>query len=80
MTTTETTPQPLTKRQREILSWITQYIDAHGYSPTLREMCLAFGFSSVNGALCHLVPLQRKGWVTWHEGKSRTLRVLEVAT
>jgi repressor LexA len=80
MTTTETTPRPLTERQREILNWLARYIDQHGYSPTLRELCLAFGFASPNGAVCHLVAMQRKGWVTWNERQSRTIRVLEVAT
>jgi repressor LexA len=80
VTTTETTPQPLTDRQREILAWLVQYIDQHGYSPTLREMCLAFNFASPNGAMCHLVPLERKGYVTWNRQRSRTIRVLEVAT
>ena len=79
MTTTETTPQPLTDRQREILRWISLYIEQRGYSPTLREMCLAFKFASPNGAMCHLVPLARKGWITWNEGQPRTIRVLEVA-
>lgn len=80
MTTTETTPRPLTERQREILAWLVRYIGEHGYSPTLREMCLAFNFASPNGAMCHLVPLARKGWITWNEKQSRTIRVLEVAT
>jgi repressor LexA len=80
MTTTETTPRPLTERQREILAWLVRYIAQHGYSPTLRELCLAFGFASPNGAACHLVPLARKGWITWNEKQSRTIRVLEVAT
>jgi repressor LexA len=80
VTTTETTPRPLTERQREILAWLVRYIDQHGYSPTLREVCMAFGFASPNGAVCHLVSMQRKGWVTWNEKKSRTIRVLEVAT
>jgi repressor LexA len=80
MTTTETTPQPLTDRQREILAWLVRYINQHGYSPTLRELCLAFGFASPNAAMCHLVPLARKGWITWNQRQSRTIRVLEVAT
>jgi repressor LexA len=80
VTTTETTPRPLTERQREILTWLVRYIDQHGYSPTLREVCMAFGFASPNGAVCHLASMQRKGWVTWNEKKSRTIRVLEVAT
>jgi repressor LexA len=80
MTTTETTPRPLTERQREILAWLVTFISKNGFSPTIREMCLAFNFSSPNGAACHLDALASKGWITWNQGKSRTLKVLEVAT
>jgi repressor LexA len=75
--TTTNARVPLTDRQREILAWLSRYIDDHGYSPTVRELCLAFGFGSTQGAKCHLDPLRRKGWVTWNDGQARTLRVLE---
>jgi len=74
---TTTTRLPLTARQREILSWLSQYIAERGYSPTIRELCLAFNFASTEGALCHLRPLKSKGWIVWNEGQARTLRVLE---
>lgn len=67
----------LTERQREILVWLAKYIQANGYSPTLRELCQAFDFKSPNGAACHLGPLKRKGWIRWEEGHSRTLRIAE---
>lgn len=76
MTTTQDL-QPLTERQREILVWLAGYIRDHGYSPTVRELCQAFNFGSPNGALCHLHPLRKKGWVTWQDGSARTLRVVE---
>lgn len=78
--TTATADVPLTDRQREILAWVQAYIDAHGYSPTLRELVTAFGFKSTNGAACHLTPLRKKGRLTWIDGRPRTLRVLEVPT
>lgn len=73
---TTAVPAPLTARQREILDWLSAYIRDHGYSPSLRELVDAFGFKSTNGAMCHLVPLRRKGFVTWLEGHPRTLRVI----
>ena len=76
---TSTTRIPLTPRQQEILAWLAKYIADHGYSPTVRELCLAFHFDSVNGAMCHLHPLRKKGWITWNDGQARTLRVLEEA-
>lgn len=74
--TTTIERQPLTPRQTEILNWLSTYIADHGYSPTVRELCLAFRFDSVNGAMCHLRPLRKKGWVHWNDGQARTLRVL----
>jgi repressor LexA len=69
--------RPITERQREIYRWIVQYIADNGYSPTVRELCLAFGFESVNGAVCHLEPLRKKGYLTWNDRQSRTMRPLQ---
>jgi repressor LexA len=73
MTTTETIS--VTKRQVEILRWIANYINSHGFSPTIREGMKAFGFDSPNGFVCHLQPLARKGLLVWVEGCPRTLRL-----
>jgi SOS-response transcriptional repressor LexA len=72
-------PQPLTKKQTDIYAWIVAYIESHGYSPTVREICKAFKFASPQGAHCHLRPLRKKGWVTWTDGASRTIRPTEVS-
>ena len=75
---TTTTPiRPLTDRQREIYCWIVNHIATHGYSPTVRELCLAFGFASTEGAMCHLRPLRVKGYVVWNDGQARTIRTLQ---
>jgi repressor LexA len=75
--TTAKAIRPITERQREIYRWIVQYIADNGYSPTVRELCLAFRFGSVNGAVCHLEPLRRKGYLTWNKHQSRTMRPLQ---
>jgi len=76
MTDTETSREPLTPRKRDIVSWISGYIDTHGYSPTVSEIQHAYGWSSTNSVMCHLTPLREKGYVTWQDGCSRTLRVI----
>lgn len=73
--TTTTELKPLTDRQREILVWLARYITEHGYSPTVRELGDAFGFGSTNAVMCHLRPLKSKGWITWVNRHSRTLRL-----
>lgn len=73
--TTTTERQPLTARQQDIRDWIAGYIDVHGFSPTVREIGSHYGFTT-NGVKTHLNALRRKGWVTWQDGCSRTLRVI----
>ena len=74
--TTATERQPLTARQQDVLTWIAGYINTHEYPPTLREIQHAYGWKTPNAAKCHLEPLRKKGYVTWVEGCSRTLRVI----
>lgn len=69
--------RPLTPRQRDVLLWIDGFTDSHGYPPTIREIGNAYGWTT-NGVKSHLDPMRKKGWLTWTEGHSRTLRVLEV--
>lgn len=73
--TTATERPPLTPRQQDIRNWIAGYIDVHGFSPTVREIGSHYGFTT-NGVKTHLNALRRKGYVTWVDGCSRTLRVI----
>ena len=38
---------PLTKRQREILDYLNEFIQQHGYAPSLEEIGRRFGLSSL---------------------------------
>lgn len=73
--TTATEPQPLTPRQQEVVDWISGYIDVHGFSPTIRQIAAGFGWT-VNGVMCHLRPIRKKGYVSWLDGEARTIRVI----
>jgi repressor LexA len=64
----------LTDKQRAIYDWIVDFCESHGYSPTVRELANAFGLRSTNGAVCHLKPLAKKGWIRWTPHRSRTMR------
>ena len=77
MTTTATERRPPTERQQEIWLFVKAFRANHGYCCTIREVCEHFGFDSPNGAMCHLWPLRRKGWLTWEDKQSRTLRPLK---
>ena len=53
---------PLTKRQREILDYLHDFIEQHGYAPSLEEIGRRFGLSSLATVHKHLTNLQEKGF------------------
>ncbi len=71
--------QKLTDRQRAVLDYITTSIDDRGYPPTLREIGNHLGIRSTNGVNDHLRALERKGYLTREDMKSRTLRPTDLA-
>lgn len=66
--------QGLTDRQQQVLGYIRQSITEHGYPPTLREIGAHMGIRSTNGVNDHLRALERKGYLTREDMKSRALR------
>ncbi len=71
--------EPLTKRQRQVLNFITQSIEERGYPPTMREIGQHMGIRSTNGVNDHLKALERKGHIVREDLKSRTLRPVETS-
>lgn len=68
--------QKLTDRQRAVLDFISESITDRGYPPTLREIGNHLGIRSTNGVNDHLRALERKGYLTREDMKSRTLRLV----
>lgn len=66
--------QGLTQRQHQVLEFIRQSITQRGYPPTLREIGAHMGIRSTNGVNDHLRALERKGYLTREDMKSRALR------
>ena len=64
----------LTQRQQMVLDFIRQSITDRGYPPTLREIGTQMGIRSTNGVNDHLRALERKGYLTREDMKSRALR------
>lgn len=68
---------PLTKRQRDIVAFFTQYVQTQGISPTLEEIADRFGVSKVT-VFGHIEELERKGVIRRREkGASRALELVE---
>ncbi|MET0702480.1 MAG: hypothetical protein ABWY93_22725 [Mycobacterium sp.] len=54
----------LPARQRQVLRYLLEYHDQHGYAPSARQVADQLGLASTSGAIHHLRGLQKAGWVT----------------
>ena len=68
--------QPLTKRQREILDYLSEFIQQHGYAPSLEEVGRRFNLSSLATVHKHLTNLQEKGFIRRAWNRSRSVELL----
>jgi repressor LexA len=67
---------PLTKRQREILDYLNDFIQQHGYAPSLEEIGRRFGLSSLATVHKHLTNLQEKGFIKRAWNRSRSVELI----
>jgi len=67
---------PLTKRQREILDYLGEFIQQHGYAPSLEEIGRRFSLSSLATVHKHLTNLQEKGFIRRSWNRSRSVEVV----
>lgn len=72
--------QPLTKRQREILDYLQEFIQQHGYAPSLEEIGRRFGLSSLATVHKHLTNLEEKGFIRRLWNRSRSVELLSART
>ena len=72
--------QPLTKRQREILDYLQEFIQQHGYAPSLEEVGRRFGLSSLATVHKHLTNLEEKGCIRRLWNRSRSVELLSART
>ena len=67
---------PLTKRQREILTFLTSYTEANGYAPSFEEIASQFNYNSLATVHEHLSNLERKGYIKRNYNESRAIEIL----
>jgi repressor LexA len=65
----------LTKRQTEVLHALKQFIDAHGYSPTVRELGKLLQVDSPSSIFKHLKSLEMKGKIRQSEKRARSIEL-----
>jgi len=66
----------LTARQQEIWQFLVEYVDAHGYPPTVREIGEAVGLASPSTVHAHLANLERAGLLRRDPTKPRALELV----
>jgi repressor LexA len=66
----------LTKRQQEIWEFLAEYVDAHGYPPTVREIGEKVGLASPSTVHAHLANLERAGLIKRDPTKPRALELI----
>jgi repressor LexA len=69
--------EPLTKRQKEILDYVTQYIELHGYAPSYREIAEAFKLGSVATVAEHIDTLVQKGLLSKQDNAARSVQLVK---
>ena len=67
----------LTKAQNELLGWIKDYMKNFQHSPSIRQMMQAMGLKSPAPIQSRLKHLQEKGYISWQEGKARTMQIVD---
>ncbi len=66
----------LTSRQQEIWQFLAEYVDAHGYPPTVREIGDAVGLASPSTVHAHLANLERSGLLRRDPTKPRAIELV----
>ena len=66
----------LTARQQEIWGFLVEYVDGHGYPPTVREIGEAVGLASPSTVHAHLANLERAGLLKRDPTKPRALELV----
>jgi repressor LexA len=70
-------PVTLYRRQRQIVEFVTQYIQKNAFSPTLQEIADAIDVSSLATVHEHLEALSKKGVIRKYEGAVRGIEIVD---
>ena len=66
----------LTSAQNQLLEWIKDYVQNFHHSPSIRQMMKGMGLKSPAPIQSRLKHLQEKGYISWQEGRARTLQLV----
>jgi repressor LexA len=70
----------LTKRQKEILDFVSGFIEENGYSPSMEEIAGHFHFASLNAVFKHLQALESRGHLHRDSNRARSIQLSQTST
>lgn len=66
----------LTKRQKQILTFLTTSVSKNGYAPSMAEIGRHFGLHSISTIHKHLVNLEQKGCIKRDPNRARAIEIV----
>ena len=69
--------EPLTKRQKEVYDFVSQFIELHGYAPSYREIAAYFKYGSVATVAEHIESLVGKGMLQKSDNEARSIQLVK---
>jgi repressor LexA len=79
MTVNTLTIRPLTKKQKEIADFISEYYHKRGYSPSLEEIAKEFHLKAVSTVHKHISFIKKKGYLQKQAFQSRGVKPLNIS-
>jgi repressor LexA len=71
-------PTPLTKKQKEVMDYLTDFIESNSYAPSYREIAQGCGFSSVATVSQYIDILKSKGHLINEANEARSLQLTPI--
>ncbi len=68
----------LSKKNVRVLKCIVNYIDSHGYPPTLREIQTRCGFKYISSVQKQIAVLEKHGFIERFKKQSRSIRIVDL--
>lgn len=65
----------ITERQKEVLTFISDYTEENSYPPTVRDISSHFGIS-LRAIQDHIIALQKKGYLSQTQKRARSIKVI----
>ena len=68
-----------TKKQRELLNYLAEFIEANNYAPSYREVMKALNYKSVSTIANHIDSLITKGYLSKRDNSARSLEIVSLS-